>query len=287
MDARARRARVRAALEANAGALGPRGDRGAQRRRRAPPHCVSRRSPTRATIRRSSRASICRCASRRWRRVGRPVEAQQLVDAYDRFLTPGAKNSLTRTIAWGWVRTGDMARARAALAATGVEGDSSDAAGWLALYDGNLKVGARTAARRHGKLAGARARRSDSSRGSRWTARRRSATRSSRLAKGDSAGAAAQFVAAADSTPVVRSLLLATAAQIDLALGNEDAGDCALDSRSRPGQGLARSAAGRARVGAALAPQGRHAGATTHLEHLILTYPGRARSCRRRGASSS
>src|SRR4029079_3635451 len=71
--------------------------------------------------------------------LGRPAEAERLGNAYDRFLVPGARNSLTRTIAWGWVRTGDMARARAALAATGAEGDSSDAAGWLALYEGNLK----------------------------------------------------------------------------------------------------------------------------------------------------
>ncbi|HEY5061323.1 MAG TPA: hypothetical protein VII52_07285, partial [Gemmatimonadaceae bacterium] len=72
--------------------------------------------------------------------LGRPAEAERLVERYDRFLSPGARNSLTRTIAWGWVRTGDMTRARASLASAGVEGDSSDAAGWLALYDGNLKV---------------------------------------------------------------------------------------------------------------------------------------------------
>jgi len=59
--------------------------------------------------------------------LGRPMEAERLVARYDRFLSPGAHNSLIRTIAWGWVRTGDMNRARAALAATGVEGDSSDA----------------------------------------------------------------------------------------------------------------------------------------------------------------
>jgi hypothetical protein len=59
------------------------------------------------------------------------MEAERLVARYDRFLSPGAHNTLIRTIAWGWVRTGDMNRARAALAATGAEGDSSDAAGWL------------------------------------------------------------------------------------------------------------------------------------------------------------
>ena len=90
--------------------------------------------------------------------LGRPLRPSAWWTRYDRFLAPGAHNTLTRTIAWGWVRTGDMARARAALAATGAEGDSSDAAGWLALYEGNLKVGARPAARRHGSVARARAR---------------------------------------------------------------------------------------------------------------------------------
>ena len=33
-----------------------------------------------------------------------------------------------------------MNRARAALKSSGADGDSSDAAGWLALYEGNLKV---------------------------------------------------------------------------------------------------------------------------------------------------
>src|SRR6185312_9290017 len=128
-----------------------------------------------------------------------PAEAERLVNSYDRFLAPGAHNSLTRTIAWGWVRTGDMARARAALKATGVEGDSSDAAGWLALYEGNLKV-ARTLLRggtesspELASALGLIARlKADSAPaiGKAFLA----------LARGDSAGAATQFVQAADQT---------------------------------------------------------------------------------------
>ncbi len=161
--------------------------------------------------------------------LGRPADAEHLVDAYDRFLTPGARGSLTRTIAWGWVRTGDMARARAALAATGVEGDSSDAAGWLALYDGNLKA-ARTLLRggteSSPELAlalGLIARlKVDSAPaiGQAFLA----------LARGDSAGAATQFVLAADRTPGARSLLLATAAQIQVAR-HDDSGAIALWKR--------------------------------------------------------
>ncbi len=205
--------------------------------------------------------------------VGRPIEAQRLVDAYDRFLTPGAKNSLTRTIAWGWVRTGDMARARAALAATGVEGDSSDAAGWLALYDGNLKVA-------RGLLRGGTESSPELALALGLVARLKVDSAPAvghaflALAKGDSAGAAAQFVVAGDSTPAVRSLLLATAAQIDLALGSEDQAvalwtrvlDQDKDSPEAPQVELEW-----ARL---LRRKGDATGAANHLEHLILTYPG-------------
>src|SRR5439155_355192 len=72
--------------------------------------------------------------------MGRPAAAERLVQRFDRWLTPATRNALTRTIALGWVRSGDMARARASLSTAGSEGDSSDAAGWLALYEGNLRT---------------------------------------------------------------------------------------------------------------------------------------------------
>jgi tetratricopeptide (TPR) repeat protein len=204
--------------------------------------------------------------------LGRPAEAEKLVQSFDRFLSPGAHNSLIRTIAWGWVRTGDMNRARAALAATGAEGDSSDAAGWLALYDGNLKT-ARTLLRggteSSPELAMALAIiarvKADSAPaiGKAFLA----------LARGDSVGAAAQFVDAADKSPAVRSALLLAAAQIQ-SLRRNDAEAIALwkrivdadkDSPEAPQAELewART----------LRRAGDTAGATSHLEHLILAYP--------------
>ena len=204
--------------------------------------------------------------------LGRPAEADQLAQAYDRYLTPGARNSLTRTIAWGWVRTGDMVRARAALAASGVEGDSSDAAGWLALYEGNLKAAGkmlRSGTENSPELALALG----------LVARLKvdSAPAIGRaflaLARGDSVSAVAQFVSAADSTPVVRSLLLSMAAQLNAARGNlPDAivlwkriVDQEKDSPEAPQAELEWARALRA--------SGDNAGATSHLEHLILTHP--------------
>ena len=207
--------------------------------------------------------------------LGRPSEAERLVTVYDRFLTPAGHNSLIRTIAWGWVRTGDMSRARAALSATGADGDSSDAAGWLALYEGNLKTARallRGGTESSPELAialGLIARiKADSAPaiGKAFLA----------LAKGDSAGAAAQFVAAAEKTPTVRSVLLLSAAQIHARAGR-DADAIALwqrilteekDSPEAPQAELewARLLRGKKDL----------AGASSHLEHMILTYPSSA-----------
>lgn len=204
--------------------------------------------------------------------LGRPAEAERLVNAFDRFLAPGVRNSLTRTIAWGWVRTGDMARARAALAATGAEGDSSDAAGWLALYEGNLKS-ARTL------LRGGTESSPELALALGLAARLKTDTAVAvgkaflALARNDSAVAAAEFERAATVTPPVRSLLLFTAARI-YAARNVDSSAVGLwkriveqekDSPEAPQAELEW-----ARL---LRRRGDNAGAAARLEHLILTFP--------------
>jgi tetratricopeptide (TPR) repeat protein len=204
--------------------------------------------------------------------LGRPAEAERLVDAYDRFLAPGARNSLTRTIAWGWVRTGNMSRARAALAATGAEGDSSDAAGWLALYEGNLKTarallrGGTESSPELAVALGLIARlKADSAPeiGHAFLA----------LARGDSAGAIAQFLQAADRTPTVRSLLLSIAAQVEAARKN-DMDAVALWKRIVETEGGTPEAPQAELEWARLLRRnGDVAGAASHLEHMILTYP--------------
>ncbi len=204
--------------------------------------------------------------------LGRPQEAERLVAGYDRLLTPGAKNSLTRIIAWGWVRTGDMNRARAALAASGPEGDSSDAAGWLALYDGNIKS-ARTL------LRGGTESTPELALALGLVARLKvdSAPAIGKafltLARADTSDAAAQFVAAAEQTPTVRSMLLLTAAQLESALNRETAA-IALWTRILNGDSDTPEAPEAELEWARLLRQRRDAaGATAHLEHLILTYP--------------
>jgi len=204
--------------------------------------------------------------------LGRPAEAERLVDAYDRFLAPGARNSLTRTIAWGWVRTGNMTRARAALAATGVDGDSSDAAGWLALYEGNLKSA-------RGLLRGGTESSPELALALGLIARLKADSAPAighaflALARGDSAGAIAQFMQAADQTPTVRSLLLFTAAQVEAARKNDTAA-IALWKRIVDSEGATPEAPQAELEWARLLRRtGDNSGAAEHLEHMILTYP--------------
>ncbi|HYD51356.1 MAG TPA: hypothetical protein VEA99_01965, partial [Gemmatimonadaceae bacterium] len=207
--------------------------------------------------------------------LGRPLVAEQLVQAYDRFFTPGARARLARQVAFGWVRTGDMMRARRALVDAGADGDSSETAGWLALYEGNLKT-ARLLLRRGGESTpelalalGLVARLpGDSARavGQAFLT----------LAKGDTARAARLFEEAATASPAGASLLLATAAQLHQARRDE-ASAVALWSRLVERHGDSPEApAAELEWARALRRRGDAAGAAARLEHLILTHPASA-----------
>src|SRR5262249_3709464 len=70
--------------------------------------------------------------------LGRASEAERIAAAYAPHADAETRLAMTRFVAWGWVRAGDLTRARSALEASGA--DVGDAAGWLALYDGDLKA---------------------------------------------------------------------------------------------------------------------------------------------------
>jgi tetratricopeptide (TPR) repeat protein len=204
--------------------------------------------------------------------LGRAADAERLAARYERWLTPGQRSALTRAVAWGWVRAGQTARARAALSAAGAEGDSSDAAGWLALYDGDLRTARRLLragtetspelALAMGLVARMRA---DSAPaiGQAFLA----------LARGDSALAARRFVEAAPRTAEAASLLLLIAARLHAARG-EEAQAVALWRRVAEGYATTPEAPEAelewARV---LIKAGDVAGGVARLEHLILTFP--------------
>jgi tetratricopeptide (TPR) repeat protein len=204
--------------------------------------------------------------------LGRAAEAERLASRYDRWLTPGQRSAMTRAVAFGWVRAGQTARARAALSAAGADGDSSDAAGWLALYDGDLKTARgllRAGTESSSELAlamGLIARvRADSAPlvGQAFLA----------LARADSTVAAQRFTEAAPRTPEAASLLLLVAARLHAARGEERQA-LALWRRVAEGHATTPEAPEAelewARV---LIKRGELAAGIARLEHLILTYP--------------
>ena len=204
--------------------------------------------------------------------LGRPASAERLVSSYERWLPPTSRAQLARSIAFGWVRVGDMTRARGALAVAGPDADSSDAAGWLALYGGDIRSARRllrTGGDASPELAlalGLVARIKDDSAPALGQA-------FLMLARGDTAGAATGMVQTAERLPDVASLLLYTAAQLRAATRNEEQ---AIPLWKRVVEQYAMTAeapAAELEWARALRRRGDSAEATRRLEHLILTYP--------------
>lgn len=203
--------------------------------------------------------------------IGRAESAQRLATSFDKWFAPQTRNAITRTVAWGWVRQGDTERARQSLALIGPEADSSDTAGWLALYAGDLKTARqllRAGSEQSPELAlalGTIARiKTDQAPlvGAAFLL----------LARSDTLAAATGFVTAAAATPDAASTLLAIAAQLH-AGKREDVAAIALWSRiltqfpesaEAPEADLAWARA--------LLRQKDVRAAIDRLEHLILTY---------------
>ena len=178
---------------------------------------------------------------------------------------------MARWVAWAWVRAGDLARARASLEASGE--DAGDAAGWFALYEGDL-----AAARR--ALAPERARSADELTAvallGRTTKDRSPATGAAflALARGDSAAAAKQFALAAAELPDAAPLLLAQAARLDVGARRRCRGDRALAADRRADAAVPRGAGERPRVGARAPPLAPAMPTRSRASSTsILTYP--------------
>lgn len=207
--------------------------------------------------------------------LGRGAEAEALVATYDRWLAPGARAQVGKLLAAAWVRSGDLGRARAALAAAGPDADSSDAAGWLALYEGRL-ADARTlmrGVREPGPELAVALGIVSRARGDSAPALGNAFLT---LARGDSAAAATRFVAAAAEHPEAAPAILLVAARIDAARG-DDAGALALWQRIVGAYGESPEAVeSELEWARLLRRRGDRAGAIAHLEHLILNAPDSA-----------
>ncbi len=203
--------------------------------------------------------------------LGRAAEAEALVAHDSASLDAGTKRAYARMIAWGWIRSGQVEKARAAIA--GGSGDDEDeVTGWIALYDGDLakaRGGLRRPTEATAEVLTAMAllsrTKADSSRaaGAAFLA----------LARGDSAQAAVRFERAADELPDAAPLLLALAARVQSAR-HQDGPAIALWQRILTQYAAAPEAAESDLEWArTLRRKGDVNGAVDHLEHLILTYP--------------
>lgn len=204
----------------------------------------------------------------------RPADAEAMVERYDRHVVPGQRVRLARLLATAWVQSGDIARARTALRAAGEDADSSEAAGWLALYEGRLDAA-------RALLKGTRETGSDLSLVLGILSRTRADAAPElgaaflALARGDSSRAAAQLVAAAARHEDAASAIIAAAARL-LATRTGD-GAVALWQRIVTQYPESPEAAeSELEWARALRRRGDVAGAIAHLEHLILSAPASA-----------
>jgi tetratricopeptide (TPR) repeat protein len=204
--------------------------------------------------------------------LGRAADAEQLIAANATSLDSLAKVRLVRMAAWGWVRAGDLAKARAAMGTTPMGEDEDRTMGWISLYEGDLKS-ARRILKRSAEtdpelvlaLALLARTRVDSapSVGSAFLA----------LARGDSAAAASQLESAAPQVPDAASLMLNAAARIVAARGSDSSAVRLWQVVVEQYSSAPEAAEADLEWARVLRKRGDTAGAVQRLEHMILTYP--------------
>lgn len=205
---------------------------------------------------------------------GRADEASRVLESSLALFDDTQRAALSAAIAWGWVRTGDVARARSTMGAA-LDDDTTGVAGWLALYEGDLVT-----ARRALRASGAPSRDAVSALAllSRTRAEHSQGVGRSflLLARGDSVSAAAELERAASDLSDAAPLLLMLAARIHAGRGDFMRAE-PLWKRIVEGYEQSPEAAEADLSWArSLASRGDSPGARARLEHLILTYPSSA-----------
>ena len=204
--------------------------------------------------------------------LGRAADAEALITANASRLDSLAHVRLVRMAAWGWVRAGDLAKARAAMGTTPMGEDEDRTMGWISLYEGDLKTARRILKRTTETdpdlllaLALLGRTRVDSAPavGSAFLA----------LARADSAAAATKLVTAAPLVPDASALLLNAAARIYSARHDDTAAIALWDRIVKDYASAPEAAEAELEWARTLRRNGDRSGAVEHLEHMILTYP--------------
>lgn len=203
--------------------------------------------------------------------LGRAADAQALVAREGAAVDAGTQRIFAKQIAWGWVRSGEVEKAKAALAgATG--DDDEEVSGWIALFAGDFakaRVGLRRPVDATPDVVTAMA----------MLGRTRAdtgpmaGTAFLALARGDTVAAAQRFERAADELGDVAPLLLGYAARL-WSQRRADAQAIALWGKIVQRYPLSPEAAESDLEWArTLRRKGDVAGAAERLEHLILSFP--------------
>ena len=204
--------------------------------------------------------------------LGRAADAEALITANASRLDSLAHVRLVRMAAWGWVRAGDLAKARAAMGTTPMGEDEDRTMGWISLYEGDLKTARRILKRTTETdpdlllaLALLGRTRVDSAPavGSAFLA----------LARADSAAAATKLVTAAPLVPDASALLLNAAARIYSTRHDDTAAIALWDRIVKDYASAPEAAEAELEWARTLRRNGDRSGAVEHLEHMILTYP--------------
>jgi tetratricopeptide (TPR) repeat protein len=204
-------------------------------------------------------------------RLGRMSEAESAVAQEGHLLSDDERVRIEREIAWGYVRQGDLARARAAAATFGLN-DDPEVSGWLALYAGDLKT-----ARDHLKHPS-----NTTPDGltallllSRTTADNAPIVGEAfvSLARGDTAAAADRFVAASSVVRDAAPLLLSAAARLHAAQHRDVLAIPLWRTVVEQYASAPEAPEADLEWGRALRRNADSAGAIARWEHLILTYP--------------
>lgn len=207
--------------------------------------------------------------------LGRAREAERELKARDGLLDVEARKGAHRALAWAWIRSGDLDKARAALEAGGPNTEEGErVAAWLSLYAGAFAE-ARRGLRRTDEpnndvvtamafLSRTRVEQSPAAGAAFLT-----------LARGDTAGAARAFEVVANEVKDAAPFLFGLAARLYAARSVADTSHAILLWKSLVESHPDAPEAAEAELAWArvLRQRSDAAGALAHLEHLILTWP--------------
>jgi tetratricopeptide (TPR) repeat protein len=204
-------------------------------------------------------------------RLGRMSDAEDAMRRDGHLVNEAARIPIEREIAWGYVRLGDIAHARASAEHFGLANDP-DVTGWLSLYAGDLKA-ARADLKHPSNLT------PDALTALMLLAR---TTVDSApvvgeafvlLARGDTTTAAERFVTASSVVRDAAPLLLATAARLHAAQHHDALAIPLWRTVLEQYAGAPEAPEADLEWGRALRRSADTAGAVARWEHLILTYP--------------